>query len=221
MGLLPLVLAPVPEEHLRRGFELLRELSGALSAESDARRLAATWGEQHVPDRARRDLVSLAALLASAERTSAATAQRRLALSTREGSHLRSILRALQCGPWHSSQPVTPLVAHRYYREYGAGGADAAALMLAARSASCTGKETARGLLVTWLDSQAEIVAPAPLLSGHDLIDGLRINPGPQVGALLRALKEAQVQGTVGDHAQAWAWARAQLAVESLEGKQV
>jgi len=42
-----------------------------------------------------------------------------------------------------------------------------------------------------------------PLVSGTDLMEVLRLQPGPRVGQLLRRLEEARIQGTIGDRAGA------------------
>jgi poly(A) polymerase/tRNA nucleotidyltransferase (CCA-adding enzyme) len=48
----------------------------------------------------------------------------------------------------------------------------------------------------------------APLLRGTDLIVELGLAPGPQIGALLRAIAEAQAAGEIASRAEALALAR-------------
>jgi hypothetical protein len=45
--------------------------------------------------------------------------------------------------------------------------------------------------------SEAGIVEPPKLISGHDLIAGLKMSPGPEIGRLLEAVREAQASGEV------------------------
>jgi poly(A) polymerase len=51
-----------------------------------------------------------------------------------------------------------------------------------------------------------EEMRPAPLLTGHDLI-ALGHRPGPRLGAILRALEEAQLEGALATRDDALAWA--------------
>lgn len=39
------------------------------------------------------------------------------------------------------------------------------------------------------------VVAPPKLIDGHDLINVFGINPGPRIGELLEAVREAQASG--------------------------
>ncbi|CAO0823884.1 HD domain-containing protein [Desulfarculales bacterium] len=61
-------------------------------------------------------------------------------------------------------------------------------------------------------DSQlAQVLAAPPLLDGHRLMAGLGLGPGPQVGRLLRLVREAQMDGLVVDAPQALELARCLL----------
>lgn len=63
-------------------------------------------------------------------------------------------------------------------------------------------------LLRDGLARRATYIAPAPLLDGHLLMAELGIPPGPTVGRLLEAVREAQAAGEVSDRAQALDLAR-------------
>jgi poly(A) polymerase len=54
----------------------------------------------------------------------------------------------------------------------------------------------------------AQALAAPPLLDGRHLMSGLGLEPGPQVGRLLRQLREAQLDGRVSSAAQALDMAR-------------
>jgi tRNA nucleotidyltransferase (CCA-adding enzyme) len=54
-------------------------------------------------------------------------------------------------------------------------------------------------------------VAPPPLLTGRDLIKTLGLKPGPQLGELLEAAREAQAAGEVKDKAAALAYVKRRL----------
>jgi len=51
------------------------------------------------------------------------------------------------------------------------------------------------------------VAAPAPLLTGHDLL-ALGMKPGPELGALLREARELQLEEKLHTHDEALAWAR-------------
>jgi len=44
---------------------------------------------------------------------------------------------------------------------------------------------------------EESVTAPPKLINGHDLIDILGLNPGPKIGELLEAVREAQAAGEV------------------------
>ena len=47
-------------------------------------------------------------------------------------------------------------------------------------------------------------VSPAPLISGHDLINLFHLAPGSQIGSLLEQVREAQAIGEIQDRQQLW-----------------
>jgi poly(A) polymerase len=52
-------------------------------------------------------------------------------------------------------------------------------------------------LLEGYFERGTEMVHPVPLLSGNDLIRDFHLTPGPQIGELLDALREAQAAGEI------------------------
>ncbi len=54
-------------------------------------------------------------------------------------------------------------------------------------------------------------IEPETLVTGDDLIARFGISPGPELGALLDHLREAQVQGEILDKDQALAWVQRRL----------
>jgi hypothetical protein len=111
---------------------------------------------------------------------------------------------------------------HRYYRWAGAHGVDAAYLALADAWASqahglpvAAWRPYAEGLARLWeafYCEHDEVIAPPPLLSGHDLLQ-LGMTPGPQIGELLAHVREEQAAGQIETRAQALAAAQAWLGV--------
>ena len=63
-------------------------------------------------------------------------------------------------------------------------------------------------LLDAFFNRHAEVVSPAPLLRGGDLVAEIGAPPGAWLGELLRALAEAQAAGEVRTRDEATALAR-------------
>jgi hypothetical protein len=63
-------------------------------------------------------------------------------------------------------------------------------------------------LLAEYWTRLAESVAPPPLLSGHDLMAELGLPPGPRIGQLLEAIREAQAAGEIVSRQDALALAK-------------
>jgi hypothetical protein len=62
---------------------------------------------------------------------------------------------------------------------------------------------TARLLLEAWFGERDIRVAPTALLSGDDVMRLRAIGPGPEVGRILEALREAQAAGEVNSRDEA------------------
>ena len=101
----------------------------------------------------------------------------------------------------------TALDQHRFWHELGAGGIDAI-LLAAAQYLGSAGNDLKQrdwldfvdamtALLDVYFNRYAEIVEPALLLDGNDIRRLCDLQPGPLVGELLTALREAQVTGVV------------------------
>ena len=108
------------------------------------------------------------------------------------------------------------LCAHRFWRARGASGVERALLELALaipsgqfdQNAWLVLLERQHLLLTAYFEEYERLVAPAPLVDGHALMAALGLPPGPRVGELLDALREAQVIGEIEDVAGAVALAR-------------
>jgi len=70
--------------------------------------------------------------------------------------------------------------------------------------------EVAQLLCEAYFARAPELVQPVPLLNGHDLV-ALGLSPGPRIGALLAALREAQAAGEITTREEAEAYVRAHL----------
>jgi len=73
-------------------------------------------------------------------------------------------------------------------------------------------RDVVHALLTAFFAHYAEQVRPQPLLDGRQLLDGLGLAPGPQVGALLAQLREEQAAGVITTEAEAWDFVRAAAA---------
>jgi poly(A) polymerase/tRNA nucleotidyltransferase (CCA-adding enzyme) len=150
---------------------------------------------------------------------------RRLRFSTGEvrlgetivSHHMRPLLLAGQ-------KNVTSRAVYRFFRDTGEAGVDVLIHALADHRATyAPGTEddrwldlvslTARMLGDYW-DRQPERVKPPPLVNGHDLLREFGLEPGPQIGELLEAVREAQVAGEVGCRKEALALINAKLSSE-------
>lgn len=111
---------------------------------------------------------------------------------------------------------------YRYFRTAGAAGPDLVLLGLAdlrGTQGSNLKQETwtaaldvARILLENYWEKPEEAVSPPRLLDGSELIAALGIEPGPRLGRLIEALREAQATGKVTDRESAIRYARSWIA---------
>ncbi len=102
--------------------------------------------------------------------------------------------------------PLTRRAAYRFYRDTGEAGVCVVLLALADAMAVWGRGLTqtrwrallrhADALFRAYFEQPAEIVAPPPLLNGHDLV-ALGLRPGPQMGRILEMLREAQAAGEI------------------------
>ncbi len=101
----------------------------------------------------------------------------------------------------------SPLVVHRFWRQLGEAGIDVCLLALADYLGIYSARldqdnwlmmvEKIRQLLEAFYEQYDQIVAPAPVIDGNQLMAALDLKPGPIVGALLDHIREAQVIGEV------------------------
>jgi poly(A) polymerase len=113
---------------------------------------------------------------------------------------------------------VSSRAVYRFFRDTGEAGVDVLLHSLADDRAKCPpGVQdehwvrlvalTARMLADHW-ERGPERVDPPPLLDGNDLRRELGLQPGPRIGMLLEAVREAQVSGEVGTREEALLLAR-------------
>ncbi len=102
---------------------------------------------------------------------------------------------------------------YRFFRDAGEAGIDLVLLGLAdlrgTRGPGLTQEtwnaalDVARLLLENYWEKPAETVSPPRLVDGNDIINELGLEPGPAIGRLLEAIREAQATGKVSSREQA------------------
>ncbi|MFQ5942036.1 MAG: hypothetical protein ACE5JF_00635 [Anaerolineales bacterium] len=113
---------------------------------------------------------------------------------------------------------MTDLGAHRYFRDCGAVGVEAALLYLASSFARSLPQETwelklrvVQQLFGAWFENRRRIVEPPRLLRGDELEAELNLVPGPVIGEMLAAIAEGQVEGKIESAEQALEFARQRI----------
>ncbi len=109
---------------------------------------------------------------------------------------------------------------YRYFRDTEGAGIDILFLSLADHLAS----RGPRLDLVGWQEharlveyvleqhfEQGRVTTPPKLVSGHDLIDIFGLSPGPKIGKLLEAVREAQASGEIATREEALSYIREHL----------
>jgi hypothetical protein len=96
---------------------------------------------------------------------------------------------------------------YRFFRDTGAAGLDLVLLALAdtrgthghllARERWSAILDVCRIFLESYWEKPAETVSPPPLLDGHEIMREFDLKPGPRVGLILEAIREAQATGKV------------------------
>lgn len=183
------------------------------------------------PDRSRRALLLLAALYnnlgaeAAWKPDPAAAAEKarlqgsRFHLSTAEIQHLAAIIENARRPLYLESQPEEPSnrEIYRFFRSAGEAGVEASLLALAevltfygpampqGTWARCL--MVVRRLFEAWWE-QPEIVDPPSLLNGFILMQEIGLQPGPDLGWILEAIRESQAAGEIKTREQALELAR-------------
>ncbi|MBK8985240.1 MAG: HDIG domain-containing protein [Chloroflexi bacterium] len=106
---------------------------------------------------------------------------------------------------------------YRYFQATQTAGLDIGLLSLADHLATYDGPgpmeiwahlvNVVARLLRHYFDHHADTIAPPPLLDGHELARQLQLKPGPEIGRLLRLIREAQAAGEIHSREEALALA--------------
>jgi poly(A) polymerase/tRNA nucleotidyltransferase (CCA-adding enzyme) len=160
----------------------------------------------------------------------AAEIGRRLRLSRQDSAYVALVVREhMRPGQLRAGEVITPRAVVRFFRDLGDAGADVLLHELADHMATRGPQlrpEHWRAHL-EWIAAMLEAhwgqpeERRAPLLRGTDLIMELGLAPGPQIGALLRAIAEAQAAGEIASREAALALARQILGLQSSDEDQI
>jgi putative nucleotidyltransferase with HDIG domain len=149
-----------------------------------------------------------------------------LHLSNDELDRLKLIIRHHMRIHAHSSrkeaeQEMTRRAIYRFFRDAGDAGIDLILLAMADTRATYDHTMTqehwtatldvCRTLLEAWFEKAEEIVRPPQIINGDDLINELKLKPGPEIGKLLEAIRETQASGALSSREEALAFARGWL----------
>ncbi len=147
----------------------------------------------------------------------AAARSHKLHLSNPEIERLSNIIRCHMRPLWFSNaqEPPTQRAIYRFYRETGLAGVDICLLSLAdvmgtygvtlPQDTWSRHLDIVRLLLEAWWEKNNQVVKPPVLVNGGQLIERFSIQPGPQIGYLLEAIREAQVEELVKSQEDAFA----------------
>ena len=120
-----------------------------------------------------------------------------------------------------AGQEISRRAIYRFFRDAGASGIDLILLALADTRATydhvltqehwAAALVVCRELLEAWFEKAEEIIRPPALINGDDLISELKQKPGPELGKLLEAIREAQAAGKLSTRDEALAFSRGWL----------
>ncbi len=129
--------------------------------------------------------------------------------------HMRPLLLANQ-------EVVSARAIYRFFRDSGEAGVDVLLHALADHRATFPPHDPGdrrerllalvERMLTDYYEHPTRKISPPPLLNGHDLMRRFGLQPGPTIGELLEAVREAQVGGEVSNREEALALVRAILA---------
>jgi poly(A) polymerase len=148
----------------------------------------------------------------------------RLRFSSREAKLVEIVIN-YHMRPGQMSQQGLPTqrAIYRYFRDTGEAGIDILFLSLADHLATrgpnldMAGWQEHTGIVEYVLDKhfeQQQLVEPVRLVDGNDLINIFGLEPGPAIGEILEAVREAQASGELADREEALDYIRKRLATE-------
>ncbi|MHB9031578.1 MAG: tRNA nucleotidyltransferase/poly(A) polymerase family protein [Anaerolineae bacterium] len=166
--------------------------------------LALDWARPLAGGRPRLLMIKLAGLLSELTKPENAYAVgAALCLSVRESRHLAAILGA-KTELENGLVPAEPLERYLYFQRFGAAGLDGAVLTAAGSAVPDQHRPRLNELMAAWYLRYTREVEPPALLDGKEICILLGIEPGPRVGEMVEALRQAKVQDIVQSKAEAF-----------------
>ena len=148
----------------------------------------------------------------------------RLRFSAREQEMVeKMVAHHLRPGQMVGEGLPTRRAIYRYFRDTGDAGIDTIFLNLADHLAARgpqldveEWREHAQQMAYVLEERFREegVVLPPRLIDGHDLIDIMGLSPGPKIGGLLEAVREAQAAGEVATREEALSYVRERISSE-------
>lgn len=121
-----------------------------------------------------------------------------------------------------TSGPISRRAIYRFFQAAGPAGVDICLLSLADRLATSGPSlsqeewtrqiDVVRTLLEAYWEHPEQSVAPEPVITGKDLLEQFKLDPGPQIGSLLEQVREAQAFGEIQNRQDALEFIRQVLA---------
>ncbi len=156
----------------------------------------------------------------------AASILERLRFSSKEVKLVEVMVREhLRPGQMSQGELPTHRAIYHYFRDTEDAGIDTLFLSLADHLATRGPQLNLAGwqrnaqmveyILAQHLEQQ-RLVVPQKLVDGHDIINIFGLNPGPKIGQLLEAVREAQASGEIATREEALAYLRERLATEAV-----
>ena len=137
-------------------------------------------------------LAKLASLL-SRDATAAESELVRLKYSRAEIRTVTSALKHLPRLLQAQTQPMSLREQYFFFLDVG----DVFPVLVVLGMAVGLNPETITPLLQRYLNPQDQVAHPTPLVTGHDLIQKLKLRPSPQIGQLLTQIQLARIEGKI------------------------
>ncbi|MEQ8383962.1 MAG: CCA tRNA nucleotidyltransferase [Coleofasciculus sp. A1-SPW-01] len=122
-------------------------------------------------------------------------------------AEIRAVLIMIQYLPQLLSHVTSPMSLREQYFFFQAVGSVFPALAVLA-VAEGVSVESIAPLINRYLNPEDQVSHPTPLVTGHDLIQQLKLPPSPQIGELLTEIQIARIEGKVSTRDEALAFAK-------------
>ncbi|MEQ8997129.1 MAG: CCA tRNA nucleotidyltransferase [Coleofasciculus sp. B1-GNL1-01] len=122
-------------------------------------------------------------------------------------AEIRAVLIMIQYLPQLLSHLTSPMSLREQYFFFQAVGSVFPALAVLAIGEGVSVEQIAP-LINRYLNPEDQVAHPTPLVTGHDLMQQLKLPPSPQIGELLTEIQIARIEGKVSTRDEALAFAK-------------